>query len=340
MKQEFKTDSSKPSRHMTPAEQLISRIGGFALLVFFVYIVSDLSSIVLIQFGNAQFAAGKMKLGSGSYTLALELKPGLKKVMSQCDSDLADQQYESAIEHCSNAIKINRYHASAFYNRGVAYHNLEQNDQAIADFTKAIQLIPVYTRAYISRGFSYIPQGQSDLAIADCNKAIELDEKDASTYPSAYQCLGMAFYVQENYDSALANFEKAIELDTTNPVLYFWRGAIHSRQGKIDLAIADFTKAIELDPNYMDPYVWRGNAFADTQKFTQAIEDYKKALEISSDPIKDSYTYCALGVTYVKMNDFESAIASLEQGVKLSATTENDWCKSALEAARQGIPAP
>src|SRR5215217_387910 len=100
MNQESKSDGSTPSRHVTSGEQLIVRIGGFAILVFFVYIVSDLSSLVLIQFGNAQFAAGNMRLGRGSYTLALELKPGLKKVMSQCDSDIVEQQYESTIEHC------------------------------------------------------------------------------------------------------------------------------------------------------------------------------------------------------------------------------------------------
>src|SRR5215211_2150263 len=328
MNQEFKSDSSTPSRHLTPAEQFIVRIGQFAILVFFVYIVSDLSSIVLIQFGNAQFAAGNMKLGRGSYTLALELKPGLKKAISQCDSDVVDQQYESAIEHCSNAIKINKYHASAFYNRGLAYYNLAQDEQAIADFTKAIELIPVYTWAYIDRGFSYVPQGQSDLAISDCNQAIELDEKDASTYPSAYYCLGLAFYAQDNYDLAITNLDKAIELDKTNPGVYFLRGSIHDKQGEENAAIADYTKTIELNPNYTDAYVGRGNAFADAKQFTQAIEDYKKALEMSGDPNNDSYTYCVQGVTYIKMNDFQSAIMALEQGVKLNATSENDWCKS------------
>lgn len=340
MKQEFKTDSSTPSRQITPVEQLIARIGGFAILVFFVYIVSDLSSIVLIQFGNAQYTAGNSKIGTASYTLALELKPRLKKAISQCDSDFVAQQYKSAIEHCSQAIKINKYHASAFYNRGLAYHNIEENERAIADFSRAIELIPVYTWAYIDRGLSYVPQGQSDLAISDCNKAIALDEKDAGSYPSAYYCLGLAFYAQDHYDLAITNLDKAIKLDTTDPGVYLLRGSIYDNQGEEDLAIADYTKAIELDPKYMDAYVGRGNALSDSKKFTQAIEDYKKALKMSSGPKMASYTYCVQGVTYIRMNDFQSAIVALEQGVKLNSTSENDWCKSALEAVRQKILAP
>jgi tetratricopeptide (TPR) repeat protein len=340
MNKEFKSDSSTPSRLTTPGEQLILRVGLFANLVFLVYIVSSLSSIVLVKFGNSQYSAGNTKLGTASYTLAQELSWGLKKAVNQCSAEVAGQQYELAIEHCSNAIKINKFHASAYYNRGLAYHNLAQNERAIADFTKAIELIPVYTWAYIDRGLSYVRQGQGDLAVSDCNKVIVIDEKGASTYPSAHYCLGLAFYAQDNYDLAITNLDKAIELDATSPGVYFLRGSIYDKQGKEDLAIADYTKAIELDPKHMDAYIGRGNAFADAKQFTQAMEDYKKALEISGDPTKNSYTYCVQGVTYIKMNDLQSAVVALKQGVKLNATSKNDWCKSALEAVQQAIQVP
>ena len=41
-----------------------------------------------------------------------------------------------------------------------------------------------------------------------------------------------------------------------------------------------------------------------------------------------------------KMGEFEEAITALEQGVKLDVASENSWCKTALENARQGIPTP
>jgi tetratricopeptide (TPR) repeat protein len=73
---------------------------------------------------------------------------------------------------------------------------------------------------------------------------------------------------------------------------------------------------------------------------TQAIADYQKTLAISQDPKISSYTYCVQGVTYTKMGDFESAITSLEQGLKMDVTNDIGWCKTALENARQGIPTP
>ncbi len=83
------------------------------------------------------------------------------------------------------------------------------------------------------------------------------------------------------------------------------------RKARKNWLLRIITKAIEIDPKYVDAYIGRGNAFADTKKFTQAIADYQKVLTISNDPKAISYIYCVQGVTYTKMADFESAIASL-----------------------------
>ena len=90
----------------------------------------------------------------------------------------------------------------------------------------------------------------------------------------------------------------------------------------------------------MDAYVGRGNALADSSRFAEAIEDYKKALALYDDPEKKSYAYCVQGVTCLKMNEVPSARAALELGVKLNASSENDWCKLTLEAVGHGISFP
>ena len=88
-------------------------------------------------------------------------------------------------------------------------------------------------------------------------------------------------------------------------------------QKEHDLAISDLSKAIELEPNDADAYIGRGNAYADTRRFANAIADYQRAIALTNNSAANSYVYCVQGVTYTKMGDFESAIASLEQGVKI-----------------------
>jgi tetratricopeptide (TPR) repeat protein len=155
---------------------------------------------------------------------------------------------------------------------------------------------------YFNRGLIYERQGKKDLAIADYTKAIEVDPN----YGSAYSVRGNLRAIEKEYDKAME----------------------------------DLNKAIEIDPYDTASYISRGNAFADTQKFPQAIADYQKALTQSSDPATKSYVYCVQGITYTKMGEFEDAITALEQGVKLDVASENSWCKTALENARQGIPTP
>jgi len=398
--QDFEPESPTPSSPVLNKEKIAVRIILSIILSYLIYVVPNSLSRVLIEFGNFEYSVGSEKIGTTSYNLALELSNDLNKAMKQCVTDDAQKQYKLAIEHCGNAIEINKNYATAYFYRGNAYLNLKQYDQAIADFTNDIEFIPIATRSYINRsvvyldqnkldlaiadftksidinpkeslaysnrGLTYFQQSQPDLAILDCNKAIELEKKDWS----AYFCLGEAFNGQQKYDIAKTNLNKAIELNPNRPEPYYTRGTvyavervydlaisdlskaieidpnmsqsyyargtIYAAQKNYDLAISDFGKAIEIDPKYVDPYIWRGNAFADTKKFTQAITDYQKELSISPN----SYIYCVQGVTYTKMNEFKLAITSLEQGVKLDITSENYWCKSALENARLGILTP
>src|SRR5208337_4309098 len=57
---------------------------------------------------------------------------------------------------------------------------IEKNwDVVIFAFDKAILLNPNYTEAYFNRGLAYSSLGNNDKAITDYNKAIDLNPKDA-----------------------------------------------------------------------------------------------------------------------------------------------------------------
>jgi tetratricopeptide (TPR) repeat protein len=53
---------------------------------------------------------------------------------------LANGNYQKALEDYTNAIQGNSSLAIAFFNRGLAFYNLDQKDRAIADFSKAAAL--------------------------------------------------------------------------------------------------------------------------------------------------------------------------------------------------------
>ncbi len=81
------------------------------------------------------------------------------------------------------AIELSPLHAAAYYNRGLAYGNLEEYQQALADFTKAIELDPLHAAAYQSRSELFIIEGNYAAALTDIDYCIALNkELGASSY--------------------------------------------------------------------------------------------------------------------------------------------------------------
>lgn len=299
--QEIKPELATPSWLTLPPEKFTARIFIFAILSFLIYVLLSSFSRVLVQLGNAEFSAGHDRIGTASYNLALALNGNLKEASERCIAARVQGQYELAISYCSKAIEIDSNFATAYFNRGIAYMLLKNYDQAIADFSKDVEIIPVATRSYINRGTVYMDQ--------------------------------------QKYDSAIADFTKSISVNPKEPQAYLDRGLTYLQQGQTDLAITDCNKAIELESKYWNAYLCLGSAFTNQGEYELAITNFDKALELAPSA-KTSLIYCIEGVTYTKMGDFESAVTSFEEGVEIDVADENDWCRAALDNARQGIPTP
>ena len=70
--------------------------------------------------------------------------------------------------------RLNPQNADAYYNRGIAYYNLGQDERAIEDWDEAIRLNPEYAKAYYNRGVTYEHLGKQEQADRDFAKAKEL----------------------------------------------------------------------------------------------------------------------------------------------------------------------
>lgn len=64
--------------------------------------------------------------------------------------------------------------ADAYFNRGVSYYEMGQNEAAIADLTRAIELDPNDDNFYSRRSLAYLFNDQLELAQADEEKCQEI----------------------------------------------------------------------------------------------------------------------------------------------------------------------
>ena len=138
----------------------------------------------------------------------------------EATSETKQTEYENAIKHFTDAIRLKPDLANAYFNRGVTYAFRGEFDDAIKDFDMVIQLQPDSPGDYYNRGNTYLDKGDFDNAIIDFNKAIELD----TYYLNAYYNRGFAYFKKGNFDDAIKDFDTIIQLQPDHAESYNNRG--------------------------------------------------------------------------------------------------------------------
>lgn len=151
-------------------------------------------------------------------------------------------RWREAVGAYKKAIKLKPDYAEAYNFRGLAYWNLDNNQQAIKDYTKTLELKPDYAEAYFNRGNAYYDLGNYQQAINDYSKAIELKPD----YAWAYGYRGVSYYKVGNDQQAINDYSKAIELKPDYAQAYYGRVFAYSRLGNKQQAISDLKTAARM----------------------------------------------------------------------------------------------
>jgi formylglycine-generating enzyme required for sulfatase activity len=99
--------------------------------------------------------------------------------------------------------------AQSYFDSGELFRSRNDYVTAIEEYTQAIRLDPNYAVAYSNRGLMYNYKGDYDQGIADCTQAIRLDPNMAA----AYNNRGLAYYDKKDYNRAIVDYEAALRID-------------------------------------------------------------------------------------------------------------------------------
>ena len=248
----------------------------------------------------------------------------------------AQENFNSAVDSATQAIRLNSNYARAYLTRGLAYFSRNQSgdlNRAIADFTEAIRLDRNNAAAYVNRGNAYIERNQSgdiDRAIADYNEAIRIDRNNVLAYTGR----GIVYRNRNqsgDRDRAIADFTEAIRLDRNNAVAYNNRGILFTLWGDTDRADADFTEAIRIDQNNVLAHYVLGIHLLLARNVDQAIAHFSEVIRLDPN-YKNAYSRIfnengnfLRGTAYSwrrQSGDLDRAIEDFTESIRLDSNRE------------------
>lgn len=144
--------------------------------------------------------------------------------------DLTNVNFEKAMQHLQQAIKLNGELWRAHYYIGRIHRDTGKAKEAAEAFTKALQSAPVDPGPWVALGELYRLWDYTD-------QAISVVEQGAQVVPGAneksdiYYVLGMGFDDKGQYDKSIDAFTKALESRRDNHKAKFQRGQAYFRKG-------------------------------------------------------------------------------------------------------------
>ena len=242
-----------------------------------------------------------------------------KKVHKQ--GDLA-----KAIEYYSYALSLEANCEKCYYNRGMAFMEIEKYHKSRSDFDKVLKINPADTDAYEQRGGLHYLLGNYEAAISDYNFVIQV-RPEASMYINR----GMAYLEQSKYNNALRDLETAMRIEKNDPETYRIIGDVYFAKNDLEGAIEYYGMALDLDPNNEQTLNNRGNTFHEMGLEALALQDYDHAISI----YKNSYTYTNRANYWLKQGEYEKALADCRKASQLDYNNaEAYYCIGLVENAK------
>jgi tetratricopeptide (TPR) repeat protein len=170
--------------------------------------------------------------------------------------------YQSAVDAYRMAQGFKADFLDAFYNMGVAYGCMEENDidalhKAVWVFKKSIDISPDFIHSYTALGASYIKQGELDLAMEILTRAIHIDSKDSNVY----YYLGIACRMNSQFSQAVDYMRQAVELKPDSVPVQFYFGLSLMDLEIYDEACAAFREVVRIKPDFADGHLILGKLY-------------------------------------------------------------------------------
>ena len=243
---------------------------------------------------------------------AYQLAPSNLLVLNNMSKVLnAQGRYEEAVNLLTSILKRNDQFPLAWFNLGLTYFAMNNNEKAIESFDKAIAMKADQPWYFVSRGSAHLNSGAADQALADYDSALKLNPKISDAFVGKSN----VYLQREDFATAYKFANLAVQTQPRNATCLNARGWVLYRQNKLQEAVNDYSQAIRVAPRLPVSYNNRGVAYAEAKKYDLAIRDYDQAIQLSqSAPV----TFANRGTAKIGTGDYQGAKVDLEKALELA----------------------
>ncbi|MCC7530707.1 MAG: tetratricopeptide repeat protein [Candidatus Melainabacteria bacterium] len=268
---------------------------------------------------------------------------------------LAQKKNAEAYSDFDKALKLNPRDSGIFLDRAQAYINDNNYDLAAKDVAKARAIMDAQQTAqlYVVNSQVQIANKQAKRALEDLKEAQEKFPRNSDIILATADALAASGKLSDG----IIFSEKAIEMDKSDVDAILKHGLLSIRFGNKMRAAEDFAEVIKLDPRNVVAYKTRGLMYLQQEKYASAQEDLSRVVSLDptqtdakaaldkakalfaritrvrpsiyrQDGPSDAYlaglaskdfnTLLNDGYAAYKKGDYLTAVATLEQAVKVN----------------------
>ena len=162
-------------------------------------------------------------------------------------------------------------------------------------------------------GLFYLNNGKPEESIKYFQKSLSLD-KD---FYLSYNGMGIAYLMMRQLEKSAQYFERSLELNPTLTEAHNYLGTVYQELGHLEKAEQEWRTA-SADLNYKSrdlPYYNLARLYFGQNRLADALYYVQKSLEINRRLVM---AINLKGVIYERLEDYEAAIDSYKQGLKIA----------------------
>lgn len=196
-----------------------------------------------------------------------------------------------------------------YFNLGIIYMNLNDNDKAEQEFRRALKYKPPREIINNALGYIYLSKGNNW-------KAEKAFKKAAAHNKSPEAIINLANYYQlmENREKAIQYYRQAKKLAPSNTVLSYNRGIFLYKLGRYEEAMVEFDSAAKYFKGDIRLLFPMAMTYFKLGEYEDALKMFQEIITLSPD---DPIPYENIGIIYeIYLGDMERALKSYTQYIE------------------------